>query len=123
MGSTTRILSVMASVDNAEAMNSVLALIRDRDKLAQRLSSGETGFAFEYNDEIRTGRYLISDAITVMCFSVTDITPHEAYAIAAECRKMPEWGTHGISGCSRPCTRWILRTGAITSGPSGLPRQ
>jgi hypothetical protein len=31
MGSTTRILSVMASVDNAEAMNSVLALIRDRD--------------------------------------------------------------------------------------------
>jgi hypothetical protein len=92
MGSTTRILSVMASVDNTEAMNSVLALIRDRDKLAQRLSSGETGFAFEYNEEIRTGRYLISDAITVMCFSVTDITPHEAYAIAAECRKMPEWG-------------------------------
>jgi hypothetical protein len=92
MGSTTRILSVMAQVGDAEAVTSVLALIRDRDKLAERLSSGATGFAFEYNEELKIGRYLVSDAITLMCFSVTDITPREAYAIAAECRKMPEWG-------------------------------
>ena len=92
MGSTTKILSVMGQIDNAEAMASILALIRDRDRLEQRLKNGETGFAFEYNEEIRTGRYLVSDAITLMCFSVTDLTPQEAYAIAAECRKMSEWG-------------------------------
>jgi len=92
MGSTTKILSVMAQIDDAEAMSSVLALIRDRDKLAERLRNGECGFAFEYNAEIRTGRYVVSDATTVMCFSVTDLTAQEAYAIAAECRKMSEWG-------------------------------
>lgn len=92
MGSTTKILSVMAQIDDAEALAAVLALLRDRDKLAERLRNGETGFAFEYNEEIRTGRYVVSDATTVMCFSVTDLTPQQAYAIAAECRKMSEWG-------------------------------
>jgi len=92
MGSTTRIFSVMAQIDNAEALASVLSLIRDRDKLAERLRSGESGFAFEYDEEVRTGRYLVSDSITVMCFSVTDLTSQEAHAIAAECRKMTDWG-------------------------------
>src|SRR5271154_964078 len=92
MGSATRIYSVMAQLDNAEALSSVLSLIRDRDKLAERLRNGETGFAFEYNEEVRTGRYVVSDATTVMCFSVTDLTSHEAHAIAAECRKLSEWG-------------------------------
>ncbi|MGO9935377.1 MAG: hypothetical protein ACLPV8_26685 [Steroidobacteraceae bacterium] len=92
MGSTTKILSVMTQIDNAEGIASLLALIRDRDQLAERLSSGEAGFAFEYHEEVKTGRYVISDAVTVMCFSVTDITPQEARAIAAECRRMTEWG-------------------------------
>lgn len=92
MGSSTRIYSVMAQIDNAEAMSSVLALIRDRDKLAERFRNGETGFAFEYNEDVRTGRYVVNDATTVMCFSVTDLTPQEAYAIAAECRQLSEWG-------------------------------
>jgi hypothetical protein len=92
MGSTTRIYSVMAQIDNAEAMSSLLAQIRGRDKLAERLRNGETGFAFEYNEEVRTGHYVVSDATTVMCFSVTDITPQQAHAIAAECRQLSEWG-------------------------------
>jgi hypothetical protein len=100
MGSATRIYSVMAQIDNPEALTSVLALIRDRDKLAERLRNGETGFAFEYNEEVRTGRYVVSDATILMCFSVTDLTPHEAHAIAAECRKLSEWGHIEFQGAA-----------------------
>jgi hypothetical protein len=92
MSNSSRLLSVMAPIDNANAVAEVLVRIRDRASLAQRIDRRETGFAFEYNEETRTGHYLVTDADTLMCFSVTDLTYDEAAAIAAECRPMREWG-------------------------------
>jgi len=89
---STRIHSAMAHIDDAGAVTSLLAPIRDRDKVAELLNGRVTGLASEYDEETRTAHYIISDAWTVMRFSVTDISRDEAASIFAECHRMPVWG-------------------------------
>jgi hypothetical protein len=92
MSKTTRILSTMAQIDDIGAMTPLLAPIRNLDKVSELLDKREAGFASEYDEEARTARYIVTDAWTVMCFSVTDVSRDEAASVFAECRKMTEWG-------------------------------
>jgi hypothetical protein len=85
----TKILSAKARLDDPAAMAALLAPIPEGTELGSRLH--EPGIFARYFDEGRKCLYLISDSKTVMCFTVTDVTPMEAGAIRSQCDSITLW--------------------------------
>jgi hypothetical protein len=83
-----RIFTAAARRDDADAMAKLLAPISDSDGLRKILEPGISVAAKAYEDEANLGRFVFSDGVTVLCFTVTGITLDQATAIATVCDEM-----------------------------------
>jgi hypothetical protein len=86
-----RILSVLARLNDAAAVNELLAPMRDREALKRKLRPGFRGHKYAYDLHTRTARYLLTNGEVVACYSVTDVSLEQATMIAAACDDLIEW--------------------------------
>jgi hypothetical protein len=88
---TTKIFDAMARLDDATALNALLAPMRDGATLRKKLRPGFRGHKYFYDRHTHTARYLLTNGDVVACYSVTDVSLGEAKAIAARCEGIDEW--------------------------------
>jgi hypothetical protein len=88
---TTKIFDAVARLDDATALNALLAPIRDGATLKKKLRPGFRGHKYFYDGHTHTARYLLTNGDVVACYSVTDVSLEEAKAIAARCEGINEW--------------------------------
>ena len=88
---TTRISDASARLDDATAMNALLAPLRDGAMLKKKLRPGFRGHKYFYDEQTHTARYLLTNGDVAACYSVAEVSLGEAKAIAARCEGMSEW--------------------------------
>ena len=86
-----KILSVTARLDDAAAINALLAPLRDSRSIKRRLRPGFCGHKYSYYRHTRTAHYLLTDGEVVACYSVTDVSLDQAANIAAACEGIIDW--------------------------------
>ena len=91
MRDTLKILLVKVRLDNTAAVKSLLLSIRGNHNLARMLSEHRSGFSYAYEEKPRIGRFIASNGVTVMSFSITGITGQQATSIAEECEQIAVW--------------------------------
>ena len=96
MRDTLKIFLAKARLDDAAAVESILLPIQEYSNLAKMLSERQSGFSYAYEEEARIGRFLASNGITVMSFSITGVTLQEAASIAHECESIAVWDMYEI---------------------------
>ena len=72
-------------------MKSLLLPIQDNVDLARMLSERQSGISYAYEEESRVGRFVASNGVTVMSFSITGITRGQAASIAGQCEQIAVW--------------------------------
>ncbi len=93
---TLKILLAKVRLDDTAAVQSLLSPIRDDGNLAKMLRERQSGFSHAYEEESRIGRFIASNGVTVMSFSVTGVTRQEAASIAEECERIAVWDMYEI---------------------------
>jgi hypothetical protein len=88
---TTKIIDAVARLDDVNALNALLAPMRDGATLKRKLRPGYRGHKYFYDRHSRTAHYLLTTGDVVACYSVTDVSLGEAKAIAARCEGITEW--------------------------------
>jgi hypothetical protein len=96
MRDTLKILLAKARLDDAAAVKSLLSPIKDHANLAKMFSERRSGLSYAYEEDSRVGRYIASNGVTVMSFSVTGVTRQEAASIAQECERIAVWDMYEI---------------------------
>ena len=96
MRDTLKILLAKARLEDAPAVQSLLLPIQGHGNLTRMFSERRSGFSYAYEEESRVGRYIASNGVTVMSFSVTGVTREEAALIAQECERIAVWGMYEI---------------------------
>jgi hypothetical protein len=96
MRDTLKILLAKARLDDAAAVKSLLSPIKDHVDLAKMFSERRSGLSYAYEEDSRVGRYIASNGVTVMSFSVTGVTRQEAASIAQECERIAVWDMYEI---------------------------
>jgi hypothetical protein len=96
MRDTLKILLAKARLDDAAAVNSLLLPIKDYVNLTSMFSERRSGLSYAYEEHARVGRFIASNGVTVMSFSVTAITREEAASIAQECERIAVWDMYEI---------------------------
>ncbi len=93
---TLKILLAKVRLDDTAAVQSLLSPIREDANLAKMLRERQSGFSHAYEEESRIGRFIASNGVTVMSFSVTGVTRQEAASIAEECERIAVWDMYEI---------------------------
>ena len=88
---TTKIIDAMARLDDVNALNALLAPMRDGATLKRKLRPGYRGHKYCYDRHSHTAHYLLTNGDVVSCYSVTEVSLGEAKAIAARCEGISEW--------------------------------
>lgn len=88
-----KLYTASANMNDAAAIETLLAPIKNGEQLRKILKPGHTGRTQGYDKGTRTARYLMSDGTMVVCYTVADITLEQAATIAAECDSVTEWNT------------------------------
>jgi hypothetical protein len=96
MRDTLKIFLAKARLDDAAAVESLLLPIRDHGNLTKMFNEHRSGFSHAYEEESRIGRFIASNGVTVMSFSVTSVSREEAASIAQECERMAVWDMYEI---------------------------
>jgi hypothetical protein len=91
MRDTLKILLVKVRLDDTAAVKSLLLPIQNSSDLVRMLSERQSGISFVYEEESRIGRFVASNGVTVMSFSITGITRGQAVSIAEECEQIAVW--------------------------------
>jgi hypothetical protein len=91
MKDTLKILLVKARLDDTAAVKSLLLPIQANGDLARMLSERQSGISFAYEEESRMGRFVASNGVSVMSFSIIGITRGQAASIAEECEQIAVW--------------------------------
>jgi hypothetical protein len=86
-----RILSALARLNDAAAVNQLLAPLRDGATLKRKLRPGFCGRKYTYDLNTRIARYLLTNGEIVACYSVTEVSLEEAKTIAIACEHLGEW--------------------------------
>lgn len=86
-----KILSALARLNDAAAMNELLAPLRDGAALRRKLRPGFRGHKYLYDRHTRIARYLLTNGEIVACYSVTDVSLEQAAMIALACDHIREW--------------------------------
>lgn len=86
-----RILSVLARLNDAAAVNQLLAPMRNSATLKRKLRPGFCGHKYTYDLNTRVARYLLTNGEIVACYSVTEVSLEEAETIAIACEHLGEW--------------------------------
>jgi hypothetical protein len=96
MRETLKIFLAKVRLDDTAAAKSLLLRIRDNGNLAKMLIERQSGFSFAYEEEARVGRFIGSNGVTVMSFSISGVTHQEAASIAEECARIAVWDMYEI---------------------------
>jgi hypothetical protein len=96
MRDTLKIVLAKVRLDDIAAVESLLSPIRDNDNLSRMLSERQSGFSYAYQEESRVGRFIASNGVTAMSFSVTGVTRQQAASIAEECERVAVWDMYEI---------------------------
>ena len=96
MRDTLKILLAKARLDDAPAVKSLLLPIQEYGNLTSMFRERRSGFSYAYEEESRVGRFIASNGVTVMSFSVTGVTRQEAASIAQECERIAVWDMYEI---------------------------
>jgi hypothetical protein len=91
MRDTLKILLVKVRLDDTAAVESLLLPIQDNGNLVRMLSERQSGISYAYEEESRIGRFIASNGVTVMSFSIAGITRQQAASIAEECEQIAVW--------------------------------
>jgi hypothetical protein len=91
MRDTLKILLVKVRLDDTVAVKSLLFSIQDNHNLARMLSERRSGFSYAYEEKSRIGRFIASNGVTVMSFSITGLTRQQTASIAEECEQIAVW--------------------------------
>jgi hypothetical protein len=86
-----KILSAVARLNDAAAVNELLAPMRDRAALKRKMRPGFRGHKYVYNRRMRTARYLLTNGEIVACYTVADVSLEQAATIATACDEISEW--------------------------------
>jgi hypothetical protein len=86
-----RILSALARLNDAAAVNQLLAPMRNRATLKRKLRPGFCGHKYTYDLNARIARFLLTNGEIVACYSVTGVSLEEAKTIAIACEHLGEW--------------------------------
>src|ERR1700684_1463392 len=86
-----RLLSALARLGDAAALDELLAPMRDRAALKRKLRVGFRGHKYTYDVQTRVARCLLTNGEIVACYSVTEVSLEEAKMIAAACEHLSEW--------------------------------
>ncbi len=93
---TLKILLTKVRLDDTAAVRSLLSPIRGDGVLTKMLRERRSGFSYAYEEESRIGRYIASNGLTAMSFSVAGVTRQEAASIAEECERIAVWDMYEI---------------------------
>jgi hypothetical protein len=96
MRDTLKIFLAKVRLDDTVAVKSLLLPIQEYGNLAKMLSERQSGFSYAYEEESCVGRFIASNGVTVMSFSVTGVTRQEAESIAQECERLAVWDMYEI---------------------------
>jgi len=96
MRDTLKIFLAKVRLDDAAAVQTVVLPIQEYGNLAKMLSERQSGFSYAYEEESRVGRFIASNGITAISFSVTGVTRQEAESIAQECERIAVWDMYEI---------------------------
>src|ERR1700686_2153712 len=113
MRDTLKIVLAKARLDDSVAVKSLLLPIQEYGNLTKMFSERRSGFSYAYEEESRVGRFIASNGVTVMSFSVAGVTRQETASIAQECERIAVWGMYEI----RKATDRAL--GASLASPGG----
>jgi hypothetical protein len=91
MKDALKILLMKVRLDDTAAVKSLLSPLQDNGNLLKMLSEHESGISFVYEEESRIGRFVASNGVTVMSFSIIGITRGQAASIAEECGQIAVW--------------------------------
>jgi hypothetical protein len=86
-----RILSALARLNDAAAVNRLLAPMRNSATLKRKLRPGFCGHKYAYDLNTRIARFLLTNGEIVVCYSVTGVSLEEAKTIAIACEHLGEW--------------------------------
>jgi hypothetical protein len=87
------ILTTSARLDDDAGMLKFLSPIPNGDQLATLFEHRKPVSTRAYDDESFTARFVLSDGITAMCFTVPNVTIDQAEMIAAQCEGRHAWGS------------------------------
>ena len=96
MRGTLKIFLAKVRLADTVAVKSLLLPIQEYGNLAKMLGGGQSGFSYAYEEESRVGRFIASNGITAISFSVTSVTRQEAESIAQECEGIAVWDMYEI---------------------------
>jgi hypothetical protein len=96
MRDTLKIFLAKVRLDDAVAVQTLILPIQEYGNLAKMLSERQSGFSYAYEEESRVGRFIASNGITAISFSVTSVTRQEAESIAQECEGIAVWDMYEI---------------------------
>jgi hypothetical protein len=88
---TGRVFLASAKLADTLAMAQLLAPIPNGVELRSLLNEMGPGNLATYDAQTSTARYVASDGDFIMCFTVTEVSPEQATAIAAECELIAIW--------------------------------
>jgi hypothetical protein len=91
MKDTLKILLVKVRLDDSAAVSSLLSPTQDNGDVLRMLSERRSGISHAYDEESGIGRFIASNGVTVMSFSISDITRGQAASIAEECGQISVW--------------------------------
>jgi hypothetical protein len=74
-----------------------LTPIPNGDALGKLFKLGAPLSTRAYDDESFTARFVLSDGVTAMCFTVENITIDQAEMIAAQCENRHAWGSEAFA--------------------------
>ena len=96
MRDTLKIVLAKARLDDTVAVKSLLLPIQEYGNLTKMFSERRSGFSHAYEEASRVGRFIASNGVTVMSFSVSGVTRQEAASIAQECERIAVWDMYEI---------------------------
>jgi hypothetical protein len=96
MSHDVQIFLANARVDDPAAKSALLAPLQDGGATAKALVPGQTAFAYVYNIDSRTARYLVSDGEMISCFSLVGVTQDEGMAVAKACEDKTDWSLNSF---------------------------
>jgi hypothetical protein len=96
MRETLKIILAKARYDDSAAVKSLLLPIQKYANLTKMFSERQSGFSFAYEEKACVGRFIASNGVTVLSFSVTSVTRQEAASIAGECERIAVWDMYEI---------------------------
>jgi hypothetical protein len=96
MRETLKIVLAKARYDDSAAVKPLLLPIQGHGNLTKMFSERRSGFSYAYEEEARVGRFIASNGVTVLSFSVTSVTRQEAASIAGECERIAVWDMYEI---------------------------